>query len=701
MKTYYIEGLDCANCAMKIENRLNELEGLESASLNFATGEIQVDPAEGAEEPFEAVCAVVRQLEPDATVSRSKPAQSSHSSHSHEHTHTQRKAGQFLKSVPVITLILAALLLIPALLLKEPASTILFLLSGLLAGWQVFWKGLKKLTRLSFDENILLLIAFAAAFVIGEYFEACMVVLLFSLGEMLEEHAVSRSRRSIEALTKIRPETASVLRDGKQVELPCEAVEIGDLILIKPGERVPLDCEVVSGESQADNSAITGESIPVTIAPGDRLLSGGINLSAAIQARVTHSFVNSTASRIIDMVKNSAARKGSTETYISRFAKVYTPIVILAAIALAALPPLLGFGSFSQWIYTALIFLVASCPCALVISVPLSFFSCIGAESKLGVLIKGGKYVEALAKLDAIAFDKTGTLTTGRLSVEAAESYRPDLSSEQLLLLAAACEQYSTHPIAVSITGAVSAEELPKAEEYKEIRGMGISARLGEVPYLCGGKRLLEQNGFDTTALPSANVYLADNAKKLILGGITVRDTLRDESKSVLDELRALSVRKAVILSGDNEAAVRHCADALHTDYKAGLLPEDKLTAIEAVKQSAGKTAFVGDGINDAPVLAAADVGIAMGLGSDSAIEAADAVLVSGTLAPLPKAIRLAKKCMGIIYFNVTLALVAKLAVFALALFGLGEMWMAVVADVGVSIVSVLNAARLLKSKVK
>ncbi len=700
MKTYYIDGLDCANCAMRIENKLNELEIFESAFLNFAAGEIRVNPAEGAEEPFEIICTVVRQLEPDATVFKSKPAASHPTNHSHQHGHSHARSGQLRRLLPVITLIAAAVMLIPAVIFSgETVSSVLFLTSGLLAGWQIFWKGLKKLRHFSFDENILLLIAFIAAFVIGEYFEACMVVLLFSLGEMLEELAVSRSKRSIEALTRIRPETATVLRDGRPEELPCESVKVGDLILIKPGERVPLDCEIVSGESQSDNSAITGESVPVTVSPGDQLLSGGINLTAALQARVTHSFIDSTASRIIDMVKNSAARKGNTETYISHFAKIYTPIVILAAVVLAVIPPLLGLGSFSQWIYTALIFLVASCPCALVISVPLSFFSCIGAESRIGVLIKGGKYIEALAKLDTIAFDKTGTLTTGRLSVEKAESYHPDYSSEQLLRLAAACEQYSTHPIAVSITEAVSAEKLPKAEEYKEIRGMGISAVLESIPYLCGGKRLLEQNGFDTASLPHANIYLADNEKKLILGGISVRDTLREESKSVLSELGALGVNKAVILSGDNEAAVKRCAQELHTDYQAGLMPEDKLRAIETVRQSARKTAFIGDGINDAPVLAAADVGIAMGLGSDSAIEAADAVLVSGTLAPLPRAIRLAKKCMRIIYFNVTLALVTKLAVFALALFGLGEMWMAVVADVGVSIISVLNAARLLHKK--
>lgn len=718
MKTYYIEGLDCANCALKIENKLNTLPGLKHATLNFATGELQVEALdETSGDLFEKINAVVQKMEPDAVLTQTKHhshagnhccdscgeiCEHRHHEHGHAHNHAHEnkaKKSDKEKWMPLIPIIGAVLLLVPAILINNQIiSAVFFLLSGLTAGFPIFVKGIKKLVRFSFDENILLLIAFIAAFAIREYFEACLVVILFSFGEYLEDIAVAKSKRSIEALTQIRPDFANVLQNGAVVQTDCEKVQIGDHILIKPGERIPLDCIIEDGSSQIDNAAITGESIPVSAEPGSQLLSGGINLTAAVQAKVTHSFVDSTASRIIDLVKNSAAKKGNAETFISRFAAVYTPIVIIVSALLAVIPPVFGWGDFSKWLYTALIFLVAACPCAMVISVPLSFFSCIGAESKIGVLIKGGKYVEALAKMDAIAFDKTGTLTTGSLEIDRIESYHPNYTEKEILTLAAICEQYSTHPIAVSVTSSVSKEDISDKEvsEYQERRGMGISVLVNGVRYLCGAKRLLEQENIVTDSLPFANVYLADADTKQVLGGILVKDSLRPESKTSIQDLKQLGVKQAMILSGDQKTAVRNCADTLEIDYRAALLPEDKVTEVERLKKSHRKTAFVGDGINDAPVLTSADVGIAMGLGSDSAIEAADVVLVSGNLAQLPNGVRLAKKCMKIIYFNISLAIIAKLIVFILALLGMGQMWMAVIADVGVSILSVLNAARLL-----
>ncbi len=725
MKVYYIDGLDCANCALKIENKLNALTEIRHATLNFAAGELRVEASEAISEEdlFALINAVVRKTEPDAVLSRTEKhsplhrhrcdsctekcehhhEHEHHHDHEHHHEHTAKKKSGEGKIKPLIPMLGAVLLLAFAALSGHPTlSVVLYLLSGVVAGLPVFIKGIKKLVRLSFDENILLLIAFVAAFAIGEYFEACLVVILFAFGEYLENLAVAKSKRSIEALTQIRPEFANVVQDGKVVATACEAVPIGARILIKPGERIPLDCRVESGSSQVDNAAITGESIPVSAEPGGQLLSGGINLTAALQAEVTHSFVDSTASRIIDMVKNSAAKKGNAETFISRFAAVYTPIVIAVSVLLAIVPPLLDWGTFSKWLYTALIFLVASCPCAMVISVPLSFFSCIGAESKLGVLIKGGKYVEALAKAEAIAFDKTGTLTTGTLELDTIECYDADMTEQELLALAATCEQYSTHPIATSITAASKeACAIGEVSEYREVRGMGISVLIDGVRYLCGGKRLPEQEGISVDGLPFANVYLVDADSKRVLGGISVKDSLRPESKTSLKALKQLGIKKVMILSGDREEAVRNCAEQLEIEYRAALLPEDKVAAVERLKKSCRKTIFVGDGINDAPVLTSADVGIAMGLGSDSAIEAADAVLVSGNLAPLPDGIRLAKKCMGIIYFNIWMAVLAKLLVFVLALLGMGQMWMAVLADVGVSILSVLNAARLLRNPSK
>ena len=714
MKTYYIEGLDCANCALKIENKLNAMPELQRASLNFATGELQVEaPDEASDDLFDKISAIVQKIEPDAVLTRTKnhshissgrcdccEESCEHHHDEHEHSHSQEnKKFNKEKWMPLLPLVGAVLLLIPAILIdNDIVSAIFFLISGLMAGFQVFIKGIKKLVRLSFDENILLLIAFVAAFAIREYFEACLVVILFSFGEYLEDVAVAKSKRSIEALTQIRPEFANVLKNGTIIQMECEKVQIGDRILIKPGERIPLDCIVKDGNSQIDNAAITGESIPIAVETGSQLLSGGINLTTAIQAEVTHSFVDSTASRIIDLVKNSAAKKGNAETFISRFAKIYTPIVIIVSVLLAVIPPALGWGDWEKWLYTALIFLVAACPCAMVISVPLSFFSCIGAESKIGVLIKGGKYVEALAKMDAIAFDKTGTLTTGTLEIDHIESYHPNYSEQDILTLAAVCEQYSTHPIATSVVSAVSKEKISdkKVSEYQEMRGMGISVMINGIRYLCGAKRLLEQENISTASLPFANVYLADADSKQVLGGILVKDSLRPESKTSIQMLKRLGVKQAMILSGDHEASVQKCANSLEVDYRAALLPEDKVTEMEQLKKNHRQTAFVGDGINDAPVLTSANVGIAMGLGSDSAIEAADVVLVSGTLAQLPNGVRLAKKCMRIIYFNISLAIIAKLIVFVLALFGLGEMWMAVIADVGVSILSVLNAVRLL-----
>lgn len=708
MKIFYVDGLDCAHCAMKIEEKLNTLPGINGAALNFATGELRIQSNLDDTQLTEQIQTILKQLEPDAILRTQQLV-----SHQHGNSHNscdcsdsceekRNKKHQLMPRLPLLLLGTAVLLLIPALMLKGSiASAVLFFLSGLAAGYQVFWKGLKKLRTLTLDENILLLIAFIAAFLIGEYFEACLVVILFSVGELLEDHAVERSKKSIEALTQIRPETAGVLRDGKIYELPCEDVQIGDTIVVKPGERIPLDCVVLSGNSQTDNAAITGESVPVPAAEGSALSSGGINLSSALTCRVTHSFVDSTASRIIEMVKDSAAKKGNAEAFISRFAKIYTPIVIIIALLLAVVPPLAGLGSYSQWVYTALVLLVAACPCAIVISVPLTFFSCIGAASRRGVLIKGGKYVEALAQSDAIAFDKTGTLTTGQLTVDKITPADESISRDALLMLAAACERYSTHPIAKAVLEAVPEEKLAGLDisDSTEIRGMGTSAVINGVKYLCGAGRMMEKAGLSLDGLPEANIYVADPVQKRVLGAISVKDTLRPESKSTLAQLKQLGIKTVMLLSGDRKEAVEACAKELKIECRAELLPENKVTAVEQLKTEHKKTAFVGDGINDAPVLAAADVGIAMGLGSDSAIEAADMVLVSGNLSSLPGGIRLAKKAMRIIYFNVVFALLAKLAVFILALFGLGQMWMAVFADVGVSIIAVLNAARLMKQK--
>ncbi len=698
MIRYFIEQLDCANCARKIEDEINRLPDVKSASLNFASGELRIESSEDEAVLQQQIKQILAKIEPDAslkTVAKQNTKALSPSPQGKNHDHGY-------KDLALLFLLLGTFLYIIALLLGESVFAVLFFgIAGILVGYPTFWKGIKKLRHFRFDENNLLLIAFIASFLIGEYAEGCMVILLFSIGERLESRAVDRSRKKIEALTEIRPETARLLSDGVWKEVRCEEVAIGDHILLTVGDRIPLDCAVVSGASQIDQSAITGESIPRSVCEGEKLLSGSINLTSPLECRVTETFDRSTAARMIEMVKESAAQKGSAETLISRFAAKYTPCVMIIALLFAILPPIFGWMPFSRAVYTALVLLVASCPCAIVISVPLAFFSCIGVASSKGVLIKGGKYVEALAKADQFAFDKTGTVTTGALVVDQVFAFDSALTTLEITEIAAKCEAYSNHPIAKALRPWLP-EILPQnktIEEYTEYSGMGIRATIEGVPYLCGGRRLLEKSGFSVSDLPDAALYLADLQQQKVVGAIRFRDQLRAESKSIFAALKKLGVTHITILSGDREEAVKACADELHSDYRFDLIPEQKVEAVQMMKRSAKATAFVGDGINDAPVLAVSDVGIAMGLGSDSAIEAADAVLVAGNLTALPDALHLSKQTMRIIRFNLIFALVIKLAVFLLAIFGMGQMWMAVFADVGVSVLSVLNVIRLFRNK--
>ena len=574
------------------------------------------------------------------------------------------------------------------------ASAVSHGLAAVLSGYGVFIDGVKNLVKLNFTENVLMSIAVIVAFCLGEFGEAAAVAILFNLGERAEEIAESRSRRSITALTEMRPDTTRVLRGGAEQIVSPATVAVDEMVAVNPYERIPLDGVIAEGSSYIDNAALTGESVPVEVAPGDSVLSGGVNGSARLVLRVTRAFEDSTASRILRMIEESSARKSNAEKLITRFARVYTPIVLVLAILVAVLPPLLGLGAFTVWLYRALTMLVASCPCALVISVPLGFFAGIGAESKIGMLIKGGKYLEALAKTDAVVLDKTGTITTGTLSVSSVWTAE-GVSEQALLKHAASAEALSTHPVAKAIRAA--AGDAPEAEEIREIAGRGIEAVVGGKRILAGRSTFLQENGVDVSQLPACTVAIAADGRAV--GGIVLADTVKPDSAAAIADMKKTGVREVVMLTGDNETAAQAVAAQVGvTDYRAGLLPQDKAKAVEAMQ---GRRVFVGDGVNDAPVLAAADCGVAVGLGSQAAIETADAVLSSGSLALLPRAIRLARRSMNVIRFNIVFALATKAAVILCIPFGFVPMWVGVFADVGVTALTVLNTMRILRFKVK
>lgn len=614
-------------------------------------------------------------------------------------------------------LLLSALcLLILALLLDGPLTRAgyapvgisFYVAAYLLSGAGVLKKaGRNILHGQIFDENFLMSVASLGALIIGEYPEAAAVMIFYKIGETFEQYAVNRSRRSIQSLMAIRPDTAHrLLEDGGEETVDAFLLQPGDTFLVRPGERVPLDGVVLTGESRLDTSALTGESVPRRAAPGDTVLSGCVNESAALTLRATCSFGESTASRIIDMVENAAARKSRQEAFITRFAAVYTPVVVLAAVLLAILPPLLVPGqAWSVWVYRALTFLVVSCPCALVISVPLSFFGGIGGASRLGVLVKGGQDLEALSRVETAAFDKTGTLTAGVFDVQAL-SPAPGVPAEALLQKAAAAESLSTHPIARSLHKAATKKGLllPNPQDMHEVPGRGVSAQVDGRLIRVGNRAFLQEASIplpeeSENEQGGALLFVAEDTS--FLGTIVISDAVRPNAAKALTELRQLGVKKIVMLSGDTENACRWVSSQLSPDeVHAGLLPGDKVHQVEALlteKNRRGTVLFLGDGINDAPVLARADVGVAMGgLGSDAAMEAADVVLMHDNLLRLPQAIRLSRRTMRIVKENIVFALLVKIGVLILSAFGFANMWAAVFADVGVAVLAILNALRAL-----
>ena len=572
---------------------------------------------------------------------------------------------------------------------------VLMVAAWLAAGHEVLRDAFEKIkSKKPFDEDFLMTVASVCAICLGEFVEAAAVMLFFQVGELFESIAVERSRKSVAALMDLRPDVAYIFVDGQWEESDPEDVQVGDLLRVNPGERIPVDGVVVEGAASVDTSKITGESVPADVAAGDRVLSGCINLSGVLTIRAESAFESSTVARILELMDSASEGRSKTESLITRFAQVYTPCVVYAALALAFLPPLFTGFRFATWIHRALNFLVVSCPCALVISVPLAYFSGMGAVSKAGMIAKGGIALENLSKVDTFVFDKTGTLTTGDFRVVRVESDREDL-----LRLVAGAEKASNHPIARAIVRAAGAEV--EAADVQEIPGQGIFARVEGHTVHAGNVRLMEALGLTAPVVEgSTTVYAAVDG--VYAGAIVLEDTVKPGAREVLSELRRLGVKDTCMLTGDRETAAALAAKSLGmTDFRSGLLPQDKLTAVQDMLDSGRQVAFVGDGVNDAPVLAIAQVGVAMGgVGSDAAVEASDLVLLKDDLSGLPRALKIARRTISIARQNIAFALIIKFGVMLLSIPGIANMWMAVFADVGVAMICILNSFRAMKSDV-
>lgn len=600
----------------------------------------------------------------------------------------------------IIKIIISAVLFVLSLFLKdyEPIYFILLISSYLIVSFSIFIDAFKNILKGDFfDESTLMIIATISAFIIGEYPEAVMVMLLFEFGEYLSDLATSNSKDSITKLMDLRSDYVNLKKDDKFLKSDVKEARVNDLFIVKPGEKVPLDGIIVEGVSFMDTSSLTGESVPRKVEIGDKLLSGFVNTNGLITVKATSEFSNSTASKIINMLENSNEKKTVTEKFITKFSKIYTPLVVLLAILIVLIPVLLGYD-FNEWIYKALIFLVTACPCALVISVPLGYFCGVGRASKEGVLVKGSDGLENLAKLEAIIFDKTGTITEGKFEVR--NIVNKDISKEELLKIAAYLEYYSTHPIALSITSAYNGYiDSAQVHNYKEISGHGIIAYIGDKKYIIGNDKLFFKQGVNVPKVDTIGTVIYIGTDKC-LGYIVIGDKIKHSATNLINDLKMLNINRLVILSGDNEDVTKKVALKIGIDeYYFNLLPVDKVQKLKEIK-SESFTAFVGDGINDALALKEADLGISMGsIGTDAAIEASDIVLMHDNLNDISKAIKIARITQNIIKFNIVFALCFKFLMLVLATFGFASIWLAVFADVGVTLLAVLNSLRIMKKK--
>jgi len=697
-----LEGLGCANCAAKIEMEVRTLPGVHEASVDIISRKLAVETEESTNiyRLFAGIEGVVKRIEPDVKVIPADHQAVDQLYNSEEDSLTDNK--QIIKLVAGGALFAAGIILD----LSSWLELTVFLLSYVIIGGAVLLRAIQGIALGQvFSEYFLMSIATIGAFLIGEYPEGVAVMLFYLVGEILQDRAVNQSRRSISSLMDIRPDYANLKTADTVRRVSPEDVNIGDIILVKPGEKVPLDGQVIEGTSMVDTSALTGESIPRQLEPGQEVLSGFININGLLTVKVTKNYHESTVAKILDLVQNASSKKAPTENFITKFANYYTPVVVFAALAIAVVPPLIVEGAvWADWIYRALVFLVISCPCALVISIPLGFFGGIGGASKRGILVKGGNYLEALNYVETVVFDKTGTLTKGIFEVTAVNPCQ-GFTKEELLEYAAYAEVYSNHPIADSIRkayGKVLDETL--IEDYEEMAGQGIRVRINSKEVLVGNSRILTGYPAENQANDTTGTIIHVVVDKLYAGQIIIADEVKEDAAQAIRDLKRLGIKQTVMLTGDVAGVGKRIGTQLGIDQiHADLLPADKVDQLEMLyksKSPKGKLVFVGDGINDAPVLARADIGIAMGgLGSDAAIEAADIVIMNDAPSQIATAIKIARKTKRIIYQNIVLALGIKSIILILGVLGIATMWGAVFADTGVALLAVLNAVRIINTK--
>ena len=693
---FIVEKLGCAHCAGKMEEQISHLPGVEAVNLTFATKQLRVwsDDAKALLPQIQEICT---SIEPDVkvviredTVRAQKEAKKAKNNSEDNREYLELGIG--------IVLFIAGKIFESS---KPVYSTACFLLAYLILGIKIVWTALRNISKGQvFDENFLMSIATIGAFGIGEYAEAVGVMLFYRIGELFEEKAVERSRSQIMDVIDMRPEVVNLVNEHGDVSvIDAEEAEIGDILLVRPGDRIPLDGVITDGETMIDTSPVTGEPVPISGFEGTEVTSGCLNTSGVIKIRVEKVLEESMVTRIMDSVENAAASKPKMDRFITRFSRVYTPFVVFMALATAIIPSIIT-GNWTHWVYTALTFLVISCPCALVLSVPLAFFSGIGAGSKIGILFKGGAALETLKDITSVVMDKTGTITKGNFKVQDVVTFG-DVTRNELLSLAASCEESSTHPIAKSIMEAAKEENIcyKTAESAKEIAGHGSVIKLDGSEVLAGNKKLMNQyhiaGEYKETTSYGTEVFLAKDG--VLIGAVVIADTLKDDAKSAIASLKAQKLH-TVMLTGDSESAANAIAEETGIDeVYSKLLPDEKLLKLQEQRTKHGAVMFVGDGINDAPVLAGADCGVAMGSGADAAIEAADVVFMTSSVEAIPQAIAIGKKASRIAWQNVVFALVVKALVMILGLLGFANMWMAVFADTGVAMLCVLNSIRALK----
>ena len=704
-KTYILENLGCANCASKMEKQIANLDGISDATITFATKQLRVT-AKNPDCYLSDIRRICTSIESEVIVKEKDPKPKAQATHSEEQKQSSKKAFSKEK-IDTICIILGAILFVAGEIMEHKgfgtsATLPIFVVAYLALGGVIVVKAGKNISHGQiFDENFLMSVATLAAFAINDSAEAVGVMLFYRIGELFEEKAVERSRGQIMDAVDLRPEVVNLVAGDDVQVIPSENAQVGDVLLVRPGDRIPLDGVIIEGSSRIDTSPITGEPVPVAVNEGAEITSGCVNTSGQLKIRVEKPLEESMVTRILDSVENAAASKPKIDRFITRFAKVYTPCVVGIAIATALIPSLVT-GNWHYWIYTAITFLVMSCPCALVLSIPLAFFSGIGAGSKKGILFKGGLSIEGLSHLGAVVMDKTGTITEGNFQLQKVVT-TGEYNETQLLAMCAGCEQNSTHPIANSIVAAAKERgiSLEKPLSLEEISGYGISAQMPEGKVLCGNRKLMDKFGVTIGDLKENNygseVFMAVNGK--FAGYMLISDTIKPDAKEAIASLKKLGLH-TVMLTGDSEDSAQAVGKEAGIDeIYAKLLPEDKLNALKKIRQKHGTVMFVGDGINDAPVLAGADVGAAMGSGADAAIEAADAVFMNSNVDAIPQSVSIAKNTNRIAWQNVVFALVIKIAVMILGLAGHANMWMAVFADTGVAMICVLNSIRILYKK--